>query len=255
MVFDTSIGIKQVIRYEWMNYTVNLFKSGLSSEDIRKELEAHLSAKKGSGGTGERAKNTLSFIVSMLMNIWITPNTRLRIFRDKLFELVNIKDFELVSHWMMLASTYLFWFNLSFVFGSLFKLQNQIVKNQVLTRTYEVLGERNTVKRCSEYVIRSFVSWDIIKDKEKAGYYEMGLSIPISDITLTSFLIETMLYAIPEKRIALNSILNYPSYFTFQLPAITGSQLSKVNTNLSVEQFSINEEYISLNRLHHDHAL
>jgi hypothetical protein len=231
-----------------MNYTVNLLKSGLCKEDIRKELETYLSEKKGSGDTGERAKNTLSFIVSMLMNIWITPKPNLRIFRDKLLELVNIKDFEFASHWMMLSGTYPFWFNISFVFGSLFKLQSQIVKSQVLTRTYEVLGERNTVKRCSEYVIRSFASWDIIRDKEKAGYYEKGLSIPISDITLTSFLIETMLYAIPKKRIALNLILNYPSYFTFQFPAITGSQLSKVNNNLSIEQFSINEEYISLNR-------
>jgi hypothetical protein len=69
MNFDSSIGIKQVIRYDWMNYTVSLLKSGLGKEEIRKELKHYLSERKGSGKTGDRAEYTMSLAVMLLMNI------------------------------------------------------------------------------------------------------------------------------------------------------------------------------------------
>jgi hypothetical protein len=133
---------------------------------------------------------------------------------------------------------------MSYILGSLLRLQDQIKKSQVMSRTYEIMGERNTIERCSRYVIRSFVSWGIIKDKEKTGYYEKGKSIAISDIGLASILVETMLNAVPEQRVALSSILNCPAFFNFKLPSITGSQITQVNQNFSVEQFSVNEEFI-----------
>jgi hypothetical protein len=244
MNFDTSIGIKQVIRYEWMNYTVSLLKSGFGKEEIRKELQHYLATKKGNGETGDRAEYTMSLAVTLLMNTWISPKPELIDLRDRLLKLIDMEDFESVCHWAMVTSVYPFWFSMSYVFGSLFKLQEQIKKSQVMSRTYEILGERNTIERCSRYVIRSFISWDIIKDTEKVGYYRKGKSIDITDISLASILIESMLNAIPEQRIALSSILNCPAFFLFKLPSITGSQIAQVNSNLTVEQFSVNEEFI-----------
>jgi hypothetical protein len=227
-----------------MNYTVDLLKSGLGKEEIRQELKHYLAVRKGSGEAGDRAEYTMSLAVTLLMNIWVSPEPELIDLRDRLLKLIDNKDFEPVCHWAMISSAYPFWFNMSYVFGSLFRLQDQIKKSQVMSRTYEILGERNTIERCSRYVIRSFVSWDIIRDKEKAGYYEKGKSITISDIGLAGILIETMLNAVPEQRIALSSIPDCPAFFLFKLPSITGSQITQVNKNLSVEQFSIKEEFI-----------
>ena len=249
MNFDTSIGIKQVIRYEWMNYTVDLLTSGLKKEDIRKELENYLSERKGNGKTGNRAGYTMSLAVTLLMNIWVTPKPELMSFRDKLLKMVKIKEFEFLCHWAMVSCVYPFWFNMSYIFGSLFLLQDQIKKSQIMSRTYEIFGERNTIERCSRYVIRSFVAWDIIKNKEKTGYYEKSKIIKISDISLASLLIETMLNAVPEERVSLASVINCPSFFNFELPSMDGSQITKVNQNLEVEQFSINEEFFKLSNI------
>ena len=246
MNFDTSIGIKQVIRYEWINHTVDLLKSGLNKEDIRKELENYLSDRKGNGKIGDRAEYTMSLAVTLLMNIWVTPKSDLVTIRDKLLKIIDIEDYKPVCHWAMISCAYPFWFNMAYIFGSLFRLQDQVKKNQIMSRTYEILGERNTVERCSRYVIRSFVSWGIIKDKGKAGYYEKGRIINVYDTHLTGLLVETMLNALPEKRVPLTSILNYPAFFCFKLPSINGNQILKANKNLCVEQFSINEEYIEL---------
>jgi len=58
-----------------------------------------------------------------------------------------------------------------------------------------------------------------------------------------------MLNAVPEKRIPLASVLKCPSFFNFELPPINGSQIIKVNQNLEVEQFSINEEFVKLSNV------
>ena len=249
MNFDTSIGIKQVIRYEWMNYTVDLLISGLKKEDIRKELVNYLSEKKGNGKTGNRAEYTMTLAVTLLMNIWVTPKPELISLRNRLLKMIKIKEIEPVCHWAMVSCVYPFWFNMSYIFGSLFLLQDQIKKSQIMSRVYEIFGERNTIERCSRYVIRSFVAWDIIMDKEKTGYYEKGKIIKIPDISSASTLVETMLNAVPEKRIALASILSCPSFFNFELPPMNGSQITRVNQNLEVEQFSINEEYVKLRNI------
>jgi len=248
MNFNTSIGIKQVIRYEWMSHTVGLLKSGLSKEEIRKELDNYLSERKGNGKIGDRAEYTMSLAVTLLMNIWVNPKPELINFRDRLLEVIKSENSELVYHWAMISSVYPFWFNMSFIIGSLFRLQDQIKKSQIMRRVYEILGERNTVERCSRYVIRSFVSWDIIRDKKKAGYYEKGIITNVSDIYLMSLLIETMLNAVPENMMSLTSILNCPAFFGFKLPAVNGSQIAKVNKELYIEQFSVNDEYIRLKR-------
>ena len=53
--FD-KVGIKQVIRLEWMDRCLSLLLSGMSASEIRKDLIDYLADKKQSGGTGERGK-------------------------------------------------------------------------------------------------------------------------------------------------------------------------------------------------------
>lgn len=246
MNFYPSIGIKQVIRYEWMNYTIGLVMSGLKEKEIRRELLHYLSERRGSGKAGKRAVYTMSLAVSMLLNIWVRPSQRLLPFRNDLLQIITVKEFEPVCHWAMIAVSYPFWFNVSFVFGSLFKTQDQIKKTQVLVRLYESIGERNTVERCSRYVIRSFIAWDIIRDNGKTGCYEKGRILQISDHLLISLLIESMLYAAPVKRLPLTDIPGCPAFFNMNLPAINSSQIEKNNSRIFVERFSVSDEYIGL---------
>jgi hypothetical protein len=248
MKFYNSIGIKQVIRYEWMQHTVSLIKAGLNKEQIKKELEAYLSDKKGSGRQGNRSECTMSFVITILMNTWVKPKPALEYYRDKLLSIVLDKNVEPICHWSIISAVYPFWYNISYICGSLFKLQEQITNSQIMSRTYELLGEKNTIKRCSGYVIRSFAAWDIIHDKKKSGCYEQGAKIQITDEYFVSILFEALLYAAPDECISLNSLINNPALFHFSLPTITGSRLGQVNKNLLLENYSIDREYIKLKR-------
>jgi hypothetical protein len=244
--FNTSIGIKQSIRYEWMQYVVKLLGLGLDEQSIRKELEIYLSERKSSGQGGKRAKYTMSFAVAILIHTWVSPKKNLLQYREKLLKYVNLQPFDKICHWSMISAAYPFWFNICYILGSLFKLQKQIKKTQVMERIYEVLGERNTIERCSRYVIRSLVSWGIIKDVDKKGIYEKGTIISIPDFTMLSLLFESALFSINDDKIQLSSLNNCPAFFCFDFPLVSGFQISKLNDNILLEQYSVDNEYLSL---------
>jgi hypothetical protein len=229
-----------------MQYVVKLLELGLDAQSIRKELKLYLSEKKGGGQEGKRAEHTMSLAVTILMHTWVSPKKNLLQYREKLLKYVNFQSLDKICHWSMISAAYPFWFNICHVFGSLFKMQDQIKKTQVMKRIYDAYGERNTIERCSRYVIRSLVSWNIIKDVDKKGVYEKGGIINVTDTTMVSLLFEAALFSINDDKIQLSSLNNFPAFFCFDFPLVTGSQISKLNDNILLEQYSIDNEYLSL---------
>ena len=47
-----AIGIKQAIRFEWMQKAANLLLAGLDAKTIRQELHEFLADRKGNGSEG-----------------------------------------------------------------------------------------------------------------------------------------------------------------------------------------------------------
>jgi hypothetical protein len=87
---EKTIGVKQVIRLEWMQKTADMLIAGRSEKDIRAELEEYLKDKSGGGGTLYRADKTKSIAVSLLMNAWASPRKELKALRDA--ALTYLKD-------------------------------------------------------------------------------------------------------------------------------------------------------------------
>ena len=53
-----AIGIKQAIRFEWMQKAANLLLAGLDTKTIRQELHEFLAERKGSGSDGDRGETS-----------------------------------------------------------------------------------------------------------------------------------------------------------------------------------------------------
>ena len=77
-----AIGIKQAIRFEWMQKAANLLLAGLNARTIRQELHEFLADRKGNGSEGQRGETSRTQVVNMLINIWIVPDSDLISFRD-----------------------------------------------------------------------------------------------------------------------------------------------------------------------------
>lgn len=245
-----TIGIKQVIRLEWMQKTTNLLLAGMDAKTIRQELHTFLMEKRDNGVEGGGSEQNRGFLVNNLMRIWVSPEPELILFRDA--SLTFLREHPAIStmsfgvHWGMISAAYPFWFNVAQQTGRLLALQDQVTQQQIINRLKEQYGDRQTISRYARYVIRSFVDWGIMKDSETKGCYEKINPVNVIDSDLASLMLESVLHASPEGKGALGLLLNNPAFFAFCIPRMSGDFVSQHNTRIDVFRYGLDDELLEL---------
>lgn len=242
-----AIGIKQAIRFEWMQNAANLLLAGLDATTIRQELHEILACRKGDGSEGERSEKTRTFVVNNLMNIWVSTAPELLPFRDTALAFVRKHpSMAMAVHWAMISAVYPFWFNVARQTGRLLALQDQVTHKQIVTRLKEQYGDRQTISRNAQFVIRSFVAWGALNDSATKGCYEKVAPLKVADPTLAILMFESALLATPEANATLWSLLNSPAFFPFQLPAISGDSVAQRSDRIDVNRYGLDDELLKL---------
>jgi len=242
-----AIGIKQAIRFEWMQKAANLLLAGLEAKTIRQELHEFLADRKGNGSEGERSDQTRTFVVNNLMKIWVSPDPELIPFRDaSLAFLRENPSMALAVHWGMISAVYPFWFNVARQTGRLLALQDQVTQTQIINRLKEQYGDRQTIFRYGRYVLRSFVAWGALRDSEAKGCYEKATPLNIVDLDLAIVMIESALLANSEAKGALGLLLNNPAFFPFNLPVVSGGFVSQRSKRINVARYGFEDEMLTL---------
>ncbi len=242
-----AIGIKQAIRFEWMQKAANLRLAGLNAKTIRQELHGFLSERTSNGTDGEQSNQTRTFVVDNLMKTWVSPAADIDDFRNaSLAFLCENPMMGMAVHWGVISAVYPFWFNVARQTGRLLALQDQVTQAQIVRRLKELYGDRQAVSRCAQYVIRSFVSWGVLKDSETKGCYEKASPVNITDPNLVVLMFESALLATPEAKGALGLLLNNPALFPFQLPVITGDFVSQRSKRIEVVRYGLDDELLKL---------
>lgn len=243
-----SIGIKQVVRLEWYDYALDMLLDELPADEIRSELDSYISERLQQGGYGERGEQTYTKAVSQIMKCWVSPVRELVEFRDRALAYAKShkKDTRLGLHWAVTTAAYPFWFRVAEQVGRLLNLQNSITQGQIRSRCFEAMGERSTIERSSRRVIRSFVAWNVLKDSVAKGCYERGASEIILDQDLTVLILEAALHATAGGKAVLNSLVNSPAFFPFQVPVMTGDFVSRHNERMEVVRYGLDDELLKL---------
>lgn len=243
-----AIGIKQAIRFEWMQKAANLLLAGLDTKSIRQELHEFISDRKGNGSEGERSDQTRTFAVNNLMKIWASPDPELIPFRDSLLTLLRDNpSMALVVHWAMVSAAYPFWFNVARQTGRLLALQDQVTQTQIINRLKERYGDRQTIFRYGRYILRSFVAWGVLKDSGAIGCYEKAAPVCVADTNLAILMFESALLAAPDAKCALGLLLNNPAFFPFQLPMMIGDLVTQHSKRINVIRYGLDDELLTLN--------
>lgn len=245
-----AIGIKQVIRFEWMQKAANLLLAGLDAKTIRQELHEFLADRKGNGSEGARSDGTRTFAVNNLMKVWVSPDPELIPLRDAALTLLRENpSMALAIAWGMISAVYPFWFNVARQTGRLLALQDQVTQIQIINRLKEHYGDRQTVSRYARFVIRSIVAWGALKDAEAKGCYEKAAPVNIAEPDLAILMLESALLASPEAKGALGLLLNNPAFFPFQLPAMTGNWVAHRSERIEVVRYGLDDELLKLRDL------
>jgi hypothetical protein len=242
-----AIGIKQAIRFEWMQKVVSNLLAGMDPKTIRMELHDYLSDRQGDGSRKIRGSTSRSQVVNILMGIWGVPNPELIPLREKGFKSLKMNPADsLVVHWALISAAYPFWVNVAKQIGRLFSLQNSVSQRQIVNRLKEIYGDRETISRYTRCVIRSFINWGVLKDSEIRGVYWKTDPIAISDLGLLTLLVESLLHTSQDLQGNLSQILNHPSLFPFALPVVNGGSLSRHSERIDVVHSGFDDELLRL---------
>ena len=244
-----KLGIKQTIQRHWMDRVVQMLLAGMTEKEIRNDLNEYLSTQKQSGGTGERGEKSYVMAISILAS-WFAPEQALIQFRDEALSLARTSPATewLPLHWAVISASYPFWFNVAKQTGRLFNLQEQITQAQVFNRLKEQYGDRETVARNARYTVRSFVTWEVLKDSMAKGCYEKTATVPIADQNVAILMVESALYAMPEGKGALGLLLSNPTFFPFQLPVMAGDFIAQSSSRIDVVRYGMDDELLELKR-------
>lgn len=240
------IGIKQAIRLEWMQKTVNLVLAGLNAHAVRQELHELLAGFYESAGN-TRSKNTRTFLVNNLMRIWVEPEQELIAFREAALQsLRKNADQSLPIHWAMISAAYPYWFNVARQTGRLLSLQDQVTQLQIINRMKELYGDRQTISRYTKYVIRSFVAWGVLTDTVSKGCYAKAPRIRIDQLDDAALIYESALHAEQVPKLAISLIQSNPAFFPFEIKAMTGVRFAQLSSRVDVSRYGLDDELLVL---------
>lgn len=240
----TQIGIDRLVRLAWLERTSSLVLAGNMPFDIKAILQDDLGDAFQSGKLAKRG--SLDKTITILMKVWVTTPQELAALRTAGLELLKQlpKPDRMVIHWGMVMTVYPFWASVAGQVGRLIKLQGSVVASQVQRRMREQYGERETVSRRTRYVLRSFVDWGVLRQKDKAGVYEQLPAITITEKAITAWLIEAVHFSRINGPMDLKGLLGSSSLFPFSLSRISAEELLAQSSQLDVIRHNLDEELV-----------
>ena len=244
-----KVGIQRELHLEWFEKAAAVYAAGYAKVAARQEFYSYL--ENATGFDSPPSLQSKTYIANVLVKTWVAPEKELMSLREEAHHLLNRNPCcRIAIHWSLLCAAYPFWFNVATCVGRLLNLQNQVTQYQVVLRMKEIYGDRQTVSRRARYVIRSFVTWGVLKDTEVKGCYEGVEPESIHGTNLAILMLEGALHAIPESKSALGPLLNNPAFFPFKLPVMSGNIVSLNNDRIDVVRYGLDDELLILSGYH-----
>jgi hypothetical protein len=221
------IGYNRTVKLRWLDETVDLYVAGMADDDIYESLQDRLKDELSVGSTAIRGSREKT--ITLLLKTWVRVPKALQPLRDegaKLLQGVRRSE-RLPFHWGMTMAVYPFWRLVAEVTGRLFRLQETVTPLQVQRRVKEIMGEREAVARSTRYVLRAFADWGVISDSAKKGEYSPTQPIPVVDLEVVAWFLETAVISRGASASDFQTLVNGPCLFPFRIGKIAAEQLGK----------------------------
>jgi hypothetical protein len=161
------IGFDRTIASEWLDIAVARAMTGETPEATRKFLWDFLAdVQLGKTHNSGRGKT-----LSVLTRIWEDVPEQAEPLKRAALKCVAATTGErrIAVHWAMVAGTHPFFFDVATHVGKLLKLHGEANRSQVKRRMIETWGDRSTLERTIQHVLRSMVQWGPLRKGDEAG--------------------------------------------------------------------------------------
>lgn len=207
-----NIGFDRRVKLEWLDAAAWKAATEADITEVRKCLDDFLQSEC-------RGKEARKKTITVLTRIWVRVPQKHRSLQERALGILTEdgSDTRLWLHWGMTLVAYPFFRDVADIIGRLLALQNEVSLEQVYRRLAECWGERSTVRRASQRVVRSMVDWGVLQDTAVKGVYIPAAPKGPASASVQLWFLEALLCSESTQVAILQQLPNLPSAFPFHL--------------------------------------
>jgi len=206
------IGFDRKIQLDWLDATVGLCQEDLDFDIMAERLHRQLENKVA--GPESRRKT-----ITVLLRLWAkVPTTDQPLRGEALQMAAQVSPEERFwLHWGMSMLAYPFFRDVAATVGQLSRLQGSFSHAQVQRRMMENWGQRTTLQRAVQRLLRTFVDWGVLRDTDTRGSYEVAPPRQIENRALALWFLDCALRAHEAEVVSLRELERLSYTFPFDL--------------------------------------
>jgi len=200
----TTISFDRKIEIEWLDAVAGCVAAGQAPGEVRKFLLGFLEG----AVAGDSVHRGRGKTLTVLSRIWLTvPEHALPLRKAALQCIGSATSEERVAiHWAMAIGTYPFFCDVAANVGKLLALNGHANLSQVGRRMTESWGDRSTLPRAIQRVLRSMVQWGAVREGPAKGTF---VADQIGELLLRAVLVSH------GRGMSLSQLTGHPSLFPF----------------------------------------
>jgi hypothetical protein len=208
------IGFDRTISSEWLDAAAARALCGEPPEVTRKFLWDFLEdVEPGTKNNSGRGKT-----LTVLTRIWVSVPFQTAPLRQAALRCIASTSGEkrIGIHWAMVLGTHPFFFDVATHLGKLIKLNGQANRSQIKRRMTEAWGDRSTLERTIQHVLRSIAQWGMLC----AGVEHGSLVAPAQLINVTDDVAHLLIHSVllnQGRGLRFSNLINHAALFPFAL--------------------------------------
>ena len=214
---NRRIGFDRKLQLDWMDRTIGLCQDELEPRVVAERLDSMLADE--IVGSEARRKTT-----TVLLRIWANVPKEQIALRNEALEMAGriSPEERLWLHWGMSLLAYPFFRDMAATVGQLGWLQGIFSQAQVQRRMIEEWGQRTTLERAVQRLVRTFVEWRVVLDAGARGSYCLAPAHQSDNRNLALWLMDCALRANEAEQVPLRDMERLPYAFPFDITAFVG---------------------------------
>jgi len=207
-----SIGFDRRVKLQWLDAAARKAATETDTIEVRKYLDDFLQSEC-------QSKEARRKTITVLTRIWARVPQKHRSLQERALGVLteDCSDERLWLHWGMTLVAYPFFRDIADIIGRLLALQNDVSLEQIYRRLAERWGERSTVRRASQRVVRSMVDWGVLQDTKVKGVYIPATKKAPATVNVQLWFLEALLHAEVTQGVILQQLPQLPTAFPFHL--------------------------------------